>query len=156
VIVEIYPDKLKFIGISFSTGMSLSMLATVVAANTIRRVRDSGGEIISQNVLSWDGNRWRPSEASSLEILYGQKNCLPSIVRIIRGNHHVYSVSSPIYPPTLEIAYVAADHTEERAALLGYGVEIAPSSSDLPKNKIDDLHIGQRSVPKVIGIAAKR
>lgn len=93
VIIDIYPKLWEM--------PNVSTLAGLVAAFTLKNVRDSGGEIISQNVTIWDGRSWRPSETPTPEIIYRLRtDDHQVIVRIMRGNHHVYSVSSPIYPPT--------------------------------------------------------
>jgi hypothetical protein len=94
VIINIYP---KTFGIP-----NMSVLVGLMALSTFQGVRDSGGEVISQNVLPWDGRSWRPpSETPNHpEVIYWQiPNDHQVIARIIRGNRRVYSISSPIYPP---------------------------------------------------------
>jgi hypothetical protein len=101
VIIDIYTNSFKLMGISWSYGVSLSLFAKVIAADTMWHVRNAGGEIISQNVGSWDGNSWRWSEASTPVIIHRDKiSGAQFIVKIIRGDDHIYSVSSSIYPPT--------------------------------------------------------
>jgi hypothetical protein len=93
VIINIYP---KTFGVP-----NMSVLVGLMALSTFQSVRDAGGEVTSQNVLTWDGRYWLPSETQNHpEVIYWQ---IPDdhrvIVRIIRGNRRVYSVSSPSYPP---------------------------------------------------------
>jgi hypothetical protein len=90
VIIHIYSQTI---------GMKMPWLVGLVAVWTLRQMRDSGCEIISENVTrSWDGRSF--SETPPPEIIYRQTDGHPVIVRIIRGGRHVYSVNSPIYPPT--------------------------------------------------------
>jgi hypothetical protein len=83
-------------------GTTASVIAGLVAAFTLKSVRDSGAEIISQDIAVWDGQSWRPSQAPSPEMIYRPQktddHCTK--VRIIRGKNYVYSLSSPIYPAT--------------------------------------------------------
>jgi hypothetical protein len=82
VVVDVYPKSI--------TGNNLSVLVKLVAAIIISGVRNSGDEIISQNI-----------DSDGAAILYHQKtNPHPTNVRIIQGKRYVYSVSSPSYPPT--------------------------------------------------------
>ncbi len=74
---------------------NVSILAGLVATTTLKNAIASGSEIISQNVWTRDG-RW--SETPNPEIIYRERTADPVIIRIILGNHHVYSVVSPIYP----------------------------------------------------------
>jgi hypothetical protein len=80
--------------------MKMSQLESLVGAMTFRGVRDSG-RVISQNLFSWDGVRWNWCNAVAPEIVFGAGDSPYNyIARIIRGDHHVYTIGSPIYPAT--------------------------------------------------------
>jgi hypothetical protein len=93
VIIDIYPMTF---GIP-----NVSTLADLVAAFAIKSVKISGGEIISQSAFIWNGTSWRPSETPAPEIVYKLiPNPDPGLTRIIKGDSHVYAVSSPVYSST--------------------------------------------------------
>jgi len=78
-------------------GMKMSQVENLIGAMLIENHR---GEVISQNMFSWDGVRWNWCNAAAPEIVFGSGNPYNYLTRIIRGDDHVYGIGSPIYPST--------------------------------------------------------